>query len=360
MKILEISRSFYPSVGGLEKFVADRLRIYESLGIKYQVLSTDFSNEKVDYSKKLDNVTYLHRYTPYDITLGLKTYLASDYDVLSVNQIGRYFSDFAIFFAFKKKKKIVLTPHFHFHTHKYAFVKKMHTKYILKKLLTMIDKMICFTEYEKKYWTLTYGVDSKKIVVIPHYLEMNNNQTAEYLTNFGKYILYLGRYEKNKKIDLLIEAFASLKVDDWKLVLTIELSNLSSMSKKLVEEDSRIILLGNIGETYKNDLLKNCEALILPSNYEAFGTVLLEASQWYKPILASNLRIFREVLNTKFPIFFENNLVSLRERLKYFFTLSVSERAKLGEGNFMNLKRFSFNEVKRLYGDLFESILNDY
>ena len=43
MKLLEIARSYYPSVGGLEKFISDRLKIYKSLGFDYRIYTEDKS-----------------------------------------------------------------------------------------------------------------------------------------------------------------------------------------------------------------------------------------------------------------------------------------------------------------------------
>ncbi|MCB9247378.1 MAG: hypothetical protein H6613_01960 [Ignavibacteriales bacterium] len=45
MKILELTRSFYPSIGGMEKFVADRLKIYDSLGYEYEVITTNHTEK---------------------------------------------------------------------------------------------------------------------------------------------------------------------------------------------------------------------------------------------------------------------------------------------------------------------------
>ena len=58
MKILEICRSFYPAVGGLEKFVSQRLKIYEKLNLKYSLLTTDYNSGKLLSNYRNDNVKY--------------------------------------------------------------------------------------------------------------------------------------------------------------------------------------------------------------------------------------------------------------------------------------------------------------
>jgi len=149
MKLLEITRSYYPSIGGLEKFVYDRLHIYKSLGIDYKILSTNFSNKKKDLNHKNENCTIIKQYTPYNITPNISDYFSNDYDLISVNQIGRYFSDRAIYYFSGKGKKIILTPHFTFHTNRFGILKKFYNACIMKKLLLKCNAIVCFTEHEK-------------------------------------------------------------------------------------------------------------------------------------------------------------------------------------------------------------------
>src|SRR5690606_16808751 len=153
MRLLELTRSFYPSVGGLEKFVHDRLKIYKQLNIDYKILSTDYKTEKVDSKHAELEVSFLKQFTPYNITPGIFKYLRDDYNVISINLAGRFYSDFTILFSsLKKKAKIILTPHFTFHTNKYFLIKKVYEKIILPSLLRRVDKIICFTNYEREFW----------------------------------------------------------------------------------------------------------------------------------------------------------------------------------------------------------------
>ena len=172
MKILELTRAFYPSVGGLEKFVSDRLKIYRDLGIEYNLITTNFSSNKIDSSITQEIPVILNQYTPYNITPGLKKYLEGDYDVLSVNLLGRYYSDYAILYAKRKKKKIILTPHFTFHTKNFNLFKRFHRCILVSKLLNTVDKIICFTLVEKMFWIDNFNITENKIEIIPHYIKM--------------------------------------------------------------------------------------------------------------------------------------------------------------------------------------------
>jgi len=357
MKILELTRSFYPSVGGLEKFVADRFMIYEKLGIDYNLISTNFSTEKRDRNLYREDVIFINQYTPYNITPNIKKYLDGDYDILSVNQFGRYFSDYAINYVSKNKKaKIILTPHFYFHTEKFSFIKSLHKKLIAKKLLKKVDKIICFTEVEKNFLLSNFNIDPNKIIIIPHYIITDNLNEIIYDPTYKNYFLYLGRAEKNKRYDLLIEAFDKLEIKKYKLLLTIRNQDLSNKHKKIVEANGNIHLLGYITEREKYKYTANCEAVVFASDYEAFGTVLLEASNFKKPLLCSNIPVFKELLSSDGAIFFENESNEISKIMNLFIERSSLEKQKMGEVNFKNLDKFTFKICLNSYKDLLFSL----
>jgi len=356
VKLLEITRSFYPSVGGLEKFVSDRLKIYRALGIDYQLLSTTYTNKKKDYLKKNNNVIFVKEYTPYNYTPKLKNFLSDDYDIVSINQIGRYFSDKAIFYYSKIGKKIILTPHFTFHTPKFKLIKKIHNGLLTKKLLDRCTKIICFTEFEKNYWINNYQVPNERVVVIPHYFEIDKEEQLINKTD-KKYIFYLGRADKNKRLDLLISSFHSIEEEGYCLKLTVSLSDLPNKMKKIVLTDKRIELLGNISETEKIKYLSNCSAIVYPSEFEAFGYSLLEGSYYSKPILCSNLNVFNEILDPRGVLYFENTIENITNTLLNFYSMKDDLKKQMGLFNFNNLHKYSYSIILEKYKKLFDEVL---
>ncbi len=359
MKILELTRSFYPSVGGLEKFVADRFKIYQQLGIDYKILSTDFTTEKRDNNYSGEQATFLKQYTPYNITPQIKHYLNDDYDILSVNQFGRYFSDYAInYVSTNKKAKMILTPHFYFHTERFSLIKTLHKKILAKNLLNKIDKIICFTNVEKDFLLNGFNVDRKKIVVIPHYILGNNESDLVNDPTEKNYFFYLGRADKNKRYDILIEAFNELKLNDIKLLLTIRKQDLTTKHRKIVDNNKNIHLLGYITEKEKIKLISNCMAVLFASDYEAFGTVILEASNYKKPILCSNLSVFKEILNDNGVIYFNNNLVSIEQAIRNFILSDELQKTEMGNINYENLNRFRIENISEKYSVILRELIN--
>ncbi len=357
MRILELTRSFYPSIGGMEKFVSDRLKIYESLGYEYNVITTTHSEKQLKNSLKVDSVKYLPSYTPYEIVPSLKTAMNFDYDILSVNQVTYQYANSAIDFAFKNRKKIILTPHFYFHTDRFKIFKDIHFKYVLPKMLAKIDKMICFTEYEATFWVNNFPSIESKIEIIPHYFKPSKIKGKNITDEFGEFLLFVGRGEKNKRLDLLLTAFNSINTK-YNLVLTVEKSEISSELLSIVNNNRRIHLLGRVSEERKQNLLASCSALILPTMYEAFGIVNYEASYYKKPLIISNLDIFEDILNTSGAIIFDNNVKSIKEKTLEFLRLDLTRKVKMGMLNYENLEKYTFEKIKKKYKTLFSSLIS--
>src|SRR5690606_17485555 len=237
---------------------------------------------------------------------------------------------------------------------KYFLIKKVYEKIILPSLLRRVDKIICFTNYEREFWQKEFKVKNDKIAVIPHYIEYEN-QPAD--IRAGNYLLYLGRVEKNKRIDLLIKAFNKIENNNFELYLTISEKNIPEELISFVKSNKKIKLLGYVSDNDKSKLLAGAAAVIYPSDFEAFGSVLLEASAFSKPILASDIGVFKEILNEDGVIFFDNTVNSICESINKFSSLSESERKKMGNVNLYNLNKYSFSNALNGYKNLFESIL---
>ncbi|MEM3260660.1 MAG: glycosyltransferase family 4 protein [Candidatus Micrarchaeaceae archaeon] len=100
-------------------------------------------------------------------------------------------------------------------------------------------------------------------------------------------ILYLGRmFERQKNISLLINAFKSINNDNMHLILAGDGPSMQDY-KILANGDSRISFTGHVYDETINLLYNISNLFVLPSNWEAFSLVVLEAAAHSLPILLS-------------------------------------------------------------------------
>ena len=117
-------------------------------------------------------------------------------------------------------------------------------------------------------------------------------------------LLYVGRLHiKNKGLDTLLYAMKDL---DAKLLLAGRGKDedcLKQIIKKLGIDN--VALAGFVGETEKIHLLRNTQALVLPSRFEGWGIVVLEAAACGKPVIVSDIPELRYAVDAGFGISFK-------------------------------------------------------
>ena len=167
-----------------------------------------------------------------------------------------------------------------------------------------------FKNYINKIEVVYNGINTQKFK-----LREKNIKTKKTTYNF----IFVGNIDFNKGIDLLILAFNALK----QLPISIDIYGKGKDSNKF---ENQVKLLG-LKETIKfkgeiqNDLLgqklTEYDFFILPSRFETFGIVLIEAMSCGLPVIASNITAIPEIVKNEVGILFDNcNYLSLIEAIK--------------------------------------------
>jgi len=117
-------------------------------------------------------------------------------------------------------------------------------------------------------------------------------------------IVYVGRLKSYKRVDHFIQMAANVLKDTPSAQFVIagqgeELQRLKNLSRDLGCEKS-ITFAGFISEEEKNDLLKRAWLMVLPSEKEGWGIVVIEANAMATPVVAYDIAGLRDsILNNK-------------------------------------------------------------
>ena len=103
----------------------------------------------------------------------------------------------------------------------------------------------------------------------------------------SRIVLFVGRIAENKGIEVLIEGMKIVWSAEPNTVLIIlgTSSSYASKIREVIRTEKRIILLTDASDETKNAALHSSNLLILPSLYESFGGVFLEAWMAEKPVI---------------------------------------------------------------------------
>ena len=229
-------------------------------------------------------------------------------------------------------------------------------------------RRVVATSSEEQNQFTRFGISSSKMVVTPNFLDANQfsqlPEAAGFRERFGiapdqKIILFLGRLNEIKGLDILIMAFIQIfqkRRDTW-LVLVGPDSGYLKIIQGFLERSkcsSRIVVTGALYGSAKIEALAAADFLVVPSRYESFGIVVLEAFFCGKPVVASNIGGLRDLVADRetgflFRVGDVDQLANLVEELLN----KPEERQRMGE----NARQFALDHYSaRAVGDMVMSI----
>ncbi|NDL62329.1 glycosyltransferase [Acerihabitans arboris] len=210
-----------------------------------------------------------------------------------------------------RRPKVIYCPHaFSFLMEGTSLKKKIYVL-VEKFFLIITDKVICVSQYEKDE-AYKLGVKSKKLVVIYNGVPIRESVRHKQVNDTFNF-LFVGRLDHQKGYDLLIEAMANIKNPNIKLTIIGE--SVHSEIKKVNLEG--ITYTGWLKSSELEKYFVEADALVIPSRWEGFAMVPLEAMSYHLPIIASNSTSLPEVVidGVTGYLFKNGNADDLREKM---------------------------------------------
>ncbi len=147
-----------------------------------------------------------------------------------------------------------------------------------------------------------YGARPERVTIIPPGVDVNRFRPldqAQCRAKLGigreRVLLYVGRLERLKGVDILLRAMSQLEHSAGVKLLIIggsanspELARLQRMAKDL-RIDRQVRFLGTVPHTELPVYYNAADVCVLPSYYESFGLAALEAAACGKPVVASRV-----------------------------------------------------------------------
>lgn len=181
-----------------------------------------------------------------------------------------------------------------------------------RQVMARAGRIVAATLAEKAQLEWLYKVDSRKIAVIPpgvdtcHFYPIPTDEARAYLglNPTDRMVLFVGRIEPLKGLETLIRAMSCLQICHTKRpvylaviggepnahpeAMSAEMARLQRLSKELGLENL-VVFLGKRGQDTLPYYYSAAEVLVMPSHYESFGMVALEAMACGTPVIASQV-----------------------------------------------------------------------
>ena len=171
------------------------------------------------------------------------------------------------------------------------------------KVIQSADSIVAFSQHEKDAMIRLYGAPGQKIEVIPCGVDVElfrpfDQGLAKRKLGLqdSKVVLFVGRLEPLKGVDILLRAVAQLEQGDPVKALIvggdldedIEMDRLQSLSQEL-GISTQVSFLGRLDQQELPTYYNAADICVVPSYYESFGLVALEAMACGTPVIASRV-----------------------------------------------------------------------
>lgn len=241
---------------------------------------------------------------------------------------------------------------------------------IESEVMNVAERLIAATHAERVQMLMLYRAKRRRIEVVPpgvdlkrfYSIDQDDAKEAIGIKPEQRMLLFVGRIEPLKGIDIICRAVALLRQAAPSLVEGLKLVVVGGDSSNDSADSSEMKMLRELCESLRiQDLIRfdgakeqddvflyynAAEALILPSDYESFGMVALEAMACGTPVIASEVGglafLIKDGVNgfhvpTREP-------VALAERM-YTILCDHIKRNEMGKAAQLMAKDYSWNRI---------------
>jgi len=235
------------------------------------------------------------------------------------------------------------------------FINVAALRWFFRKSLSVSQGVIVQTPIMAEY-IRNIGAYKKPIAIVPKAVENSADVKPEFLPvkmqqslndGLGREtftFLYVSTFTPHKNHKLLVEAFLILAKADIKVraVLTISPDDLvtcgGEKAQRLISS-GHLIPIGWAGKSYLKSLYDTCNACLMPSLLESLSSAHLEAMQWSKPQITSDLPYSRDLCGNAAEYVPADNPNAWADSIRMFMNDPI-RMADLAEKGHIQMKKF--------------------
>lgn len=283
MRIGFVCPHYTPFRGGIETLVQSIAERLAAWGHRVEVLT--LTTSAANPEKEEINQVMVRRFRErlsgdaYPVGLPLLSYLLAhreDYDVVNAHNyhaIPLFWSSLAGF------RRLVVSTHYHGKGHT-RVANWMHPFYhpFGSWAVRRAHKIICASQFEQELVCAHFGVEKDKTKIIPDGLSLAALRSARPLDIPAPALLYVGRLEEYKRVDLAIAALSHLP-EQYRLYIIgkgQQEGELRQQTSQMKVED-RVVFMKDVPDEMLYRWYRSAQVLVMMSEAESFPMTTIEA-----------------------------------------------------------------------------------
>ena len=363
MRILHVTPTFYPSVGGIQEVIFNLCKNLSNNGhvsdVAHISSNHDYAIELIDDFKVFRIPSYGSKF----LFIAPRIFsLASEYDIIHLHD-PQLLSLTINIRLFVKRKPIILSTHggYH-HTKNYKYYKYLHKKILLEKFLNFFSIVMASSKSDYLY----FSKYTNKIALVENGVNVERfNKIVNKSVNPYRWI-YWGRLASHKRIDKILDLVSFSQKSGYPVEIIICGDDFDSTKVKLMD---RISILGlnnaSIINGLSNEILdkviSESGVYISASEYEGFGLTIIEALSSGLPVIARDIEPIRSFLKYDNGLLLDFNGSELDDERILDFLYHLPENIKLYSINAINsVKSYDWNIRIKEYINNYTSVYHSH
>ena len=315
MNILQGCVRYPPAPGGAETVVKAYSEGLAGKGHNVEVITTDLYTETPFVKKEMPSEVSgipVSRHSAFTISGEahyvlapgmVKSFLSKKADIIHTHSYG-YFQNHAGWIREKlQSTPWVITPHFHPSWSMWGGAKRrtlrdFYDSKIGRSTMEAADLITCVSNHEKEVLVKEIGLNDDNIKIIYNGIYWDDWKEIPSKKVFrdkfpqisDRFVIFAGRLATNKGLTNLIEAISIGDSDEFDLVIMgADMGLGKELDALALSQNVKMHRLGHVDDNVYRSALAAAEVLVLPSEYEAFGIVLLEAAAANTPVIGTRV-----------------------------------------------------------------------
>ncbi|MGC9366692.1 MAG: glycosyltransferase family 4 protein [bacterium] len=361
MKILQVSDSYYPDPGGVSEVIHHLTQELRNLGHKVEILTSGIPVENTKhFVTRLGKRKKFHAnkcelnfaFSP-ELFFKVRSFInQNSFNIIHTH--GPFAPNLSFITLLYSNATNIATFHTAFSNFNYYKISKFFFTPISKK----IDGSICVSKHalDEIYPHFPRG----NYEIIPNGVDTNRfNPSGKKIDEFSdkKIILFLGRLDPRKGLPVLLKAFPLIlkKIPDALLIVVGKGKPPNNIPENIRKS---IIFKGIIPNEMVPVYYRSADLYCSPAlSGETFGIVLLEAMASGTPVIASDIKGYREVIPDKIMLFKNNNPESLAEKAISILKNNAKQREIIKIG-LETSKKYDWRNIALQTENFYKTVLN--
>jgi alpha-1,3-mannosyltransferase len=300
MRILLVTPTYHPSIGGIETYVADLANELSSLGCDVQVAHIRTSIGK--YKKEIVSGITVHRIP----ARGIGPFVWFDplskfvgpVDVIDVNdphQAGLALH-FLLFRSRYPKSRLLLTTHGgFFHTTKYSLLKEIYLRLVVPSVLFRYDLVI----FDSMGDSLIYrsAVSPGKTALLECGVRTERFERLAKRKGEALRFIYYGRISKNKNVPHLVDVFLELSRLIPAELHVVGRGEELELARIRAGDSSAVRFHPFLEDEELDAVLATCRYFVTATKYEGFGISIIEAMAAGRIVIGNDIPSLRRLVD---------------------------------------------------------------